>query len=87
MILLAWFALLVTQPVLPAPMGKLSLFPKHFTLAVMTLAQQVSNPCSIRLLEMQIPKDVQFSMNVIKPDAKAMSGIPQVKVPAPPCSK
>ena len=46
----------------------------------------VNGPCSVPLLEMQIPADKTFNMPSMKPDAKFAQAMPMAKLPAPPCS-
>jgi hypothetical protein len=41
-------------------------------------------PCSVPLIEMQIPKDVNFTMRQMDPPT-AVDKMPQVIVPAPAC--
>jgi hypothetical protein len=58
------------------------------TPTVKTLAgvvpQEPPNPCSVPLIEMKIPSDVQFTMQHITPPSVPIDNI-QTNVPAPSC--
>lgn len=46
---------------------------------------QASGVCSVRLQEMQIAKDKNFTMRSFRPPATASVLMPEAKLPAPPC--
>jgi hypothetical protein len=52
-----------------------------FTLPVETK----SSTCSVPLAEMEIPKDVHFTAQVVPMDIHRMAPMPQAKLYAPPC--
>jgi hypothetical protein len=47
----------------------------------------LSQPCSVPLLEAQIPNDVHYTIQQITPNAEKMAPMPQATLPAPPCSR
>jgi|SRR5580704_14166737 hypothetical protein len=47
---------------------------------------ETSLPCSIPLLEAQVPKDARFVIKQIRPSKNQMASMPQAKPPAPSCA-
>jgi hypothetical protein len=66
---------LVTLSVKPVPDG-----------FIIRQSSEISSPCSIPLLEAQIPKDTHFATKQIRPSESQMASMPQAKPPAPSCS-
>jgi hypothetical protein len=48
---------------------------------------ETPSPCSVPLLEAQIPKDTRFVVKQIRPSQNQMASMPQVKPPAPSCAE
>jgi hypothetical protein len=47
--------------------------------------QPATSPCSVPLLEAQIPKDGHFTIRQLSPQMDKLAPMPQAKVPAPSC--
>jgi hypothetical protein len=47
--------------------------------------QSLTANCSVRLLEVPIPKNVEFTGMQLAPDLNKVAPMPQAKAPAPPC--
>ena len=56
---------------------------------VVELNADPASPCSVRLVEMAIPKesDVKYTMKILEAPSKNLDPMPRAKVPAPPCPK
>jgi hypothetical protein len=50
------------------------------------LPSETPSPCSIPLLEAQIPKDIDFTMKRLRPRLDELAPMPKVNVPAPSCA-
>ena len=46
-----------------------------------------STVCSVRLVEMEIPRDREYSMKILEAPKDFTTTMPEVKVPAPACEK
>ena len=51
----------------------------------LNLQSENPSPCSIPLLEAQIPKDIHFTIRQFRPRPDQLGPMPTVKVPAPAC--
>lgn len=47
----------------------------------------LSQPCSVPLLEAQIPQDVHYTIQHVTPNMDKVSPMPQATLPAPPCPR
>jgi hypothetical protein len=84
---LTLFPGVLPQNVVPpnnAPANRITLFSGALPQTALP-PQATTTPCSVPLIEVEIPKDIHFTMRQFVPRMDEVAPMPQIKLPAPPC--